>query len=403
MLNGFTVVLGVTGGIAAYKAAALCSKLVQAGADVRVIMTRSAVQFITPLTFQTISRHDVIVDIFDEKDASSVSHIDLADRADLVVVAPATANILAKMTYGMANDMLSTTLLATTAPILVAPAMNVHMYEHTAVQSNLKQLRERGIHFIDPNAGQLACGYVGKGRLAEPEQIFEHIQKLLIPSRRLSGKKLLVTAGGTIERLDPVRYLSNDSSGKMGYAIAQAAKQMGAEVTLVSANVHLQPPSGVQLIKVESAKQMYDAVMSKFADQDIVVKAAAVADYRPVQQAEQKIKKSSDRLTIELEKTTDILAELGRHKQHQFIAGFAAETEEVAKHAVDKLKRKNCDLIFANNVSEAGAGFGSETNRIVVFDAQGEVEAIPMMQKQEAAVRLLNIIIDRLPSVKEDQ
>ncbi len=402
MLNGLTVVLGVTGGIAAYKAASLCSKLVQAGAEVRVIMTQSAVQFITPLTFQTISRHDVMVDIFDEKDASSVSHIDIADRADLFVVAPATANMLAKMTYGLADDMLSTTLLATTAPILVAPAMNVHMYEHAAVQHNMKILKERGVHFIDPNEGQLACGYVGKGRLAEPEQIFDRIQSLLSPQRSLAGKKLLVTAGGTVERIDPVRYLTNDSSGKMGYAIAEAARDMGASVTLVSANVQLSPPQGVKLLKVESAWQMLDSVMDVFHEQDIVIKAAAVADYRPVQQANQKIKKSSERMTLELEKTVDILARLGELKQHQFVVGFAAETENVEQHALAKLKRKQCDFIVANDVSEAGSGFRSDTNRVIVFDQQGTVEAMPLMSKRHVAERLLKLVAERLPKAEED-
>lgn len=401
MLTGFTVVLGVTGGIAAYKAASLCSKLVQVGAEVRVIMTESATRFITPLTFQTISRHDVITDIFGEKNASVVSHIDLADRANLFVVAPATANIMAKMAYGLADDMLSTTLLATTAPILVAPAMNVHMYEHPALQNNIQLLRDRGVHFIDPNAGQLACGYVGKGRLAEPEQIFAAIRGLLLPSRRLSGKKLLVTAGGTIERLDPVRYFSNDSSGKMGYAIAHAAKQMGADVTLVSANVRLDPPAGVGVVAVESAEQMRAAVVSRFPAQDIVVKSAAVADYRPVRQAEQKIKKTDDRLVLELVKNPDILAEIGHSKQHQFVVGFAAETHDMEKHALDKLIRKNCDLIIANDVGEEGSGFGVNTNRVVMFDRHGPVERVPLMSKQEVAERILNVIADRLEATRK--
>jgi phosphopantothenoylcysteine decarboxylase/phosphopantothenate--cysteine ligase len=396
MLNDKTILVGVSGGIAAYKAAALCSKLAQAGAKVHVIMTESATRFIAPLTFQTLSRHDVIVDTFDEKDASVISHIDLADRADLVVVAPATANMIAKMAHGLADDMLSTTLLATTAPVIVAPAMNVHMYAHPAVQANMQTLAERGVFFIEPGTGQLACGYVGKGRLEEPEQVVEAIRSFFAGQQLLAGKKVLITAGGTVERIDPVRYLTNDSSGKMGYAIAEAARSMGAQVTLVTGKATVAIPDGVEAVSVESALDMMNAVMARFEQSDIVIKAAAVADYRPLQRAQQKIKKKDDELTLTLVKNPDILQTVGRLKTTQFVVGFAAETERVDEHAMDKLQRKNCDLVVANDVTQEGAGFGTDTNVVRVYDAQGLVEAIPIMSKHGVARQLLTLIAERI-------
>ncbi|ULL17412.1 bifunctional phosphopantothenoylcysteine decarboxylase/phosphopantothenate--cysteine ligase CoaBC [Paenibacillus sp. H1-7] len=396
MLKGKTIVLGVSGGIAAYKAAAICSKLKQSGAEVYVIMTESATKFIAPLTFQTLSRHDVIVDTFDEKDASVVSHIDLADRADLFVVAPATANIIAKMAHGLADDMLSTTLLATTAPVLVAPAMNVHMYEHPAVIANMKLLGDRGVLFVEPGTGQLACGYVGKGRLEEPERIVEAIERYFAEKQLLHGKKVLVTAGGTVERIDPVRYLTNDSSGKMGFAIAEAARIMGADVTLVVGKASAYIPPGIRTVRVQSAEDMLDAVMERFGDTDIVIKAAAVADYRPAETATQKIKKKDEAMTIQLVKNKDILQTLGQHKTTQFIVGFAAETENIDEHALDKLQRKNCDLLVANDVSQEGAGFGYDTNIVRIYDGNGLVEALPIMTKQEVARRLLLQVAERI-------
>lgn len=396
MLKGKTILLGVSGGIAAYKAAAICSKLAQAGADVRVIMTESATKFIAPLTFQTLSRHDVIVDTFDEKDASVVSHIDLADRADLAVIAPATANMIAKLALGIADDMLSTTLLATTAPLLVAPAMNVHMYAHPAVQANMNTLADRGALFVEPGTGQLACGYVGKGRLEEPEQIVEAIRRFFADKELLRGKKLLVTAGGTVERIDPVRYLTNDSSGKMGFAIAEAAHLMGAEVTLVCGKATAAPPQGVRLIQVESAVQMLDAVVERMPETDIIIKAAAVADYRPAEQADQKIKKKDEEMTIKLVKNPDILQTIGSMKTTQFIVGFAAETEKIDEYALDKLKRKNCDLLVANDVTQEGAGFGTDTNVVRIYDAGGLVEALPVMTKREVAQQLLAHVAERM-------
>jgi len=396
MVRGKTIILGITGGIAAYKAATLCSKLVQAGADVHVIMTNSAAQFITPLTLQTLSRNPVYIDTFDERNPAVVSHIDLADRADLIVIAPATANILAKMAGGHGDDMLSTTLLAASCPIMVAPAMNVHMYEHPAVVSNIELLASRGVMFIEPGTGQLACGYVAKGRLAEPEDIAAAIYSWFAGSGKLKGKRVVVTAGGTIERLDPVRYLTNDSSGKMGFAIAEAALLMGADVTVIAGRTNVQAPSGVKLVRVESAEQMLQAATAAFDDADIVVKAAAVADYRPAAASERKLKKTGERLILELERTTDILQTLGQRKKRQFLVGFAAETEQVEHYAMDKLQRKRCDLIVANDVSMEGAGFNGDTNIIAVYGAEGKVAELPLMSKREAASRLLGIIAERM-------
>lgn len=397
MIQGKRILLGISGGIAAYKAAALCSRLVQSGAEVKVIMTEGATKFITPLTLQTISRHRVITDVFAEEDPSVVSHIDLADHSDAVVIAPATANMIAKMAYGIADDMLSTTLLATNAPIIVAPAMNVHMYAHPAVQDNLAKLQSRGVQVIEPGTGQLACGYVGKGRLAEPETIYEQLVQLLADRQPLlAGRRLLVTAGGTIERIDPVRYLTNDSSGKMGYAIAEAARNMGAEVTLIAANTQLPDPQGVEVIPVISAQHMYDQVLARLPQMDVIIKAAAVSDYRPVQMATQKLKKGSSSLTITLEKTPDILEEIGRRKTTQYVVGFAAETEHLAQHAMAKLQAKRSDLIVANDVSVPGVGFGSDSNAVTIFDQNGEVERLPVQMKAGIANRLLTIIAERL-------
>lgn len=398
ILKGKSILLGVSGGIAVYKAVSLCSKLAQAGADVRVIMTESAVKFVAPLTFQTLSRHHVMTDTFEEKDPSVVSHIDLADHADLVVIAPATANILAKMALGIGDDMLSTTLLATTAPILAAPAMNVHMYEHPAVLNNMETLRERGVHFIEPGEGQLACGYVGKGRLAEPEQIYEAIVAMLQPDLPLQGKKVLVTAGGTVERLDPVRYLSNDSSGKMGYAVAEEARGMGAEVVLISAPSSLPRPEGVEFVPVVSALDMLSAVMERLKDVDIVIKAAAVADYRPAEASPVKIKKKDEEMTIRLVKNPDILQQIGERKTKQYVIGFAAETNDLEANGLDKLRRKNCDLMVANDVTLEGAGFGTDTNIVTLLDKDGNVERLPILSKREVARHLLKLAAERLPS-----
>ncbi|WP_308634485.1 bifunctional phosphopantothenoylcysteine decarboxylase/phosphopantothenate--cysteine ligase CoaBC [Paenibacillus silvisoli] len=396
MLRGKTIVLGISGGIAAYKAATICSRLVQAGANVRVIMTESATKFVTPLTLQTLSRHTVYTDTFDEFDPAVVAHINVADSADLVVLAPATANVLAKMANGHGDDMLSTTLLATTAPILVAPAMNVHMYAHPAVQRNMEVLAERGVRFVEPGTGLLACGYVGKGRLAEPEDIVFAVQQWFAHSQDLAGKNVLVTAGGTVERLDPVRFLTNDSSGKMGFALAEAAANRGANVTLIAARTTAEPIQGVNVVRVESAEQMLQAVLERYDSADAVIKAAAVADYRPAVRANSKIKKSEEKLVLELERTTDILKTLGERKTHQFLVGFAAETEQIERYAMDKLVRKNCDLVVANDVSEEGAGFNVDTNIVRVFGEEGLLEALPMLRKREVADRLIGLIVERM-------
>ncbi|MEV2805187.1 bifunctional phosphopantothenoylcysteine decarboxylase/phosphopantothenate--cysteine ligase CoaBC [Paenibacillus larvae] len=396
MLQDKTIILGVCGGIAAYKAAALCSKLAQAGADVYVIMTESATKFITPLTFQTLSRNPVMIDTFDEKDTSVVSHINLADKADLMLIAPATANMIAKMAIGLGDDMLSTTMLAATATVMVAPAMNVHMYEHPAVQENMSTLSKRGVIFVEPGSGQLACGYVGKGRLAEPEDIVAEVRRFFAEKTLLQGKRVLVTAGGTVERIDPVRYITNDSSGKMGYAVAEAARRLGAEVTLVTGPTALEASAGVQVVPVLSAEDMLKEVQNRYKDLDIVIKAAAVADYRPLVQSKSKMKKADKTLTLELVKNPDILETLGKNKTHQFLVGFAAETDSLDEYAMDKLVRKNCDLLVGNDVSVEGAGFGSETNVVRIYDKQGLVESLPLLRKEEVALHLLRLIAARM-------
>ncbi|WP_145413900.1 bifunctional phosphopantothenoylcysteine decarboxylase/phosphopantothenate--cysteine ligase CoaBC [Paenibacillus xylanexedens] len=414
MLNGKKIVLGVTGGIAAYKAATLCSKLVQKGADVHVIMTASATQFITELTLQTLTRNAVYTDTFDEREPAVVSHINLADMADLVLVAPATANVIAKMAHGMADDMLTTTLLATTAPVMIAPAMNVHMYDHPAVKHNMNLLAERGTLMIEPGEGLLACGYVGKGRLEEPETIVDVVERFFaqrdaregiqeslqsrMPRKNLllDGKKVVVTAGGTIERIDPVRYITNDSSGKMGFAIAAAARDLGADVKLVTGNTQAQPPENVEIIPVQSAQDMYEAVAQEWDGADIVIKAAAVADYRPKEVYMEKIKKKGDTLSLELVKNIDILETLGKRKTHQYLIGFAAETQSLEMYAREKLERKNCDLIVANDVTRSGAGFGTDTNAVHIYDRDGLVEELELMSKEEVAHRLLRIAAERI-------
>lgn len=395
MLQGKTIVLGVSGGIAVYKAAALCSKLTQAGANVRVIMTESAAKFVAPLTFQALSRNEVMTDTFHEFESDKIMHIHTADTADLFVIAPATANIMAKMASGIGDDMLTTTLLATTAPVMAAPAMNVHMYTHPAVQHNMQILRSRGVLFLEPGEGQLACGYVGKGRLQEPEEIVAAIERFFASKQLLSGKRVLVTAGGTIERIDPVRYITNDSSGKMGYAIAEEARQMGADVLLVTAPTSLRPPDGVSVIPVQSAEEMLAAVLEHLDDVDIVYKTAAVADYRPVEQADRKIKKTDGELVIRLVKNPDILQTIGERKTTQFVVGFAAETNDVDRYAQEKLARKNCDMIVANDVTEPGAGFGTDTNAVRVFDRNGLVVTMPVQSKQAIARRLLELAAQR--------
>ena len=390
MLTGKTVVLGVCGGIAAYKAVDVVSRLVKCGATVHVIMTAAAAQFVTPLMFREISGQPVYTTMWEEPKLWNVEHIALARRADLFVIAPATANMIGKIANGIADDFLSTTVMATTAPVLLVPAMNTEMYLSAATQTNLKTLADRGFHLMTPESGPLACGTAGIGRLPESSAIVERIAAHFSAGKSLQGVRLLVTAGGTREAIDPVRYIGNRSSGKMGYAIAAVAAERGAEVILVSGPVSLAAPTGVTRVSVESALEMRDAVLAAFPNVDIVIKAAAVADYRPDVVAEQKIKKQSSNMTVNLIKNPDILAELGSSKSSQFLVGFAAETQDLAKNATEKLRRKNLDMLVANDVTQAGAGFESETNIVKVFYQDGVSEELPQMSKLELAAVLLD-------------
>lgn len=402
MFAGKKILVGVTGGIAAYKAVEVASRLRKLHAEVHVAMTKSATQFIAPLTLRSLSANPVYVDMFDEPKLWNVEHISLAEHVDAVIVAPATANILAKMTIGLADDFLSTVLLATRAPIFVAPAMNHAMYHHPATQDNLLRLRDRGIQIIGPGTGFQACGTEGDGRMSEPVEIVESLAHFFTESDCLRGKKVLVTAGGTQEPLDPVRYLANRSSGRMGYAIAQAFQEAGAETTLVSAPTDLATPPGVIRISVQTALEMYDAVMAHFPEVDVVIKAAAVADYRPAVQAEQKIKKDGTSRTIELVPNPDILAELGRKKTTQVLIGFAAETENLLANAQDKMRKKNVDLLVANDVTQSGAGFGSPTNIVSFLFPDGRRIDYPQMSKLEVARHLLREIISLLSVEKKE-
>ena len=393
MLENKKVLVCVTGGIAVYKSAALTSKLVQAGAEVRVLMSESATKFVAPLTFQALSKNDVYMDTFDEKIPGKIAHIELADWADVILVAPATANIIGKLANGIADDMVSTTLLAATAPIMIAPAMNVHMYQHKAVQRNMAQLREDGYLFIEPSEGYLACGYVGKGRLEEPETIVTYLQSYFSEEKKpLLGKKVLITAGPTRERIDPVRYISNFSSGKMGYALAEVASSLGAEVTLVSGPVALDSPVAVKVVHVESASEMYEAVMDIMDDQDVIIGTAAVADYKPAVYENQKVKKQDGDSTLELTRTKDILHEVGMRKTKQILIGFAAETDRLEEYAKKKLIKKNADMIVANNVTHEGAGFGTDTNIVTLYKRDGTSKELPLLSKAKVAEQIFKEI-----------
>lgn len=397
MLNGKKIVLCVSGGIAVYKAVALTSKLTQAGAEVKVILSESAAKFVTPLTFQAMSRNEVFTDTFDEKNPQVIAHINLADWADLILVAPATANTIGKLANGIADNMITTTILAATAPVWIAPAMNVHMYDHPAVKKNMSLLADFGYEFIEPGEGYLACGYVGKGRLEEPETIVSLLQEHFgVPNQLLNGKTIVITAGPTREKIDPVRFLTNHSTGKMGYAIAAEAKKMGAKVCLISGPVALTPPAGIETIQVESAEDMYHAVLDRFESADVVIKTAAVADYRPKTTYDSKVKKQEGGQMLELERTKDILLELGQRKTHQVLVGFAAETNDVEEYARKKLAKKNADMIVANNVTQAGAGFGFDTNIVTIFKRDGTVTELPLMTKNEVAAQLLTEIRNEL-------
>lgn len=391
MLTGKNITLGVAGGIAAYKAVELVSGLTKKGAKVKVIMTESAQKFVQPLTFSAISHQSVFTDMFVEN--GGVTHIQLAQGADLLVVAPATANVIAKAAHGIADDLLSTVILAANCPILICPAMNTAMYQNPVVQQNIAKLHQLGYQFIGPNSGTLACGVSGPGRMSEPGEILAAIENLFLPGD-MQGIKVLVSAGPTREPIDPVRYITNRSSGKMGYAIARAAAQRGAKVVLVSGPVNLSPPPNVELIKVETAQQMYKAMLEHFPTADVVIKSAAVADYRPKQVAKQKIKKQhTDLMTLEMEKNPDILASLGRLKQQQLLVGFAAETENLEEYARAKLQAKNLDILVANNVSAPGAGFNVDTNIVTIYQRNGTVESLPLMSKEKVAHHILDLVV----------
>ncbi|MBC1481391.1 bifunctional phosphopantothenoylcysteine decarboxylase/phosphopantothenate--cysteine ligase CoaBC [Listeria seeligeri] len=390
-MQGKNILLAVSGGIAVYKAVALTSKLTQAGANVKVMMTEHAQEFVPPLSFQVLSKNDVYTDTFDEKKSSVVAHIDLADWADLVIVAPATANVIGKMANGIADDMITTTLLATEAPVWVAPAMNVHMIQHPAVIRNINRLYQDGVRFIEPEEGYLACGYVGRGRLEEPEKIVLRIAEFFQEDKDLlRGEKVLITAGATQEKLDPVRYFTNHSTGKMGFAIAEVAARQGAEVTLVTTSKTLPVPPNVQVEYVESAEEMYLAVKKNQASQSVFVMTAAVADYTPAKVSEQKIKKQPGDFTIEMKRTKDILLEVGQNKtENQVVIGFAAETENLEANARKKLTTKNADIIVANNVSQPGAGFSLDTNIVTLYRKDGTNEALPLLDKKKVAEHIV--------------
>jgi phosphopantothenoylcysteine decarboxylase/phosphopantothenate--cysteine ligase len=386
------LVLGVTGGIACYKAVELVRLLVKDGFVVQVIMTRGAMEFVTPLTFQTLSGMPVATETFNLTQESEIGHINLADSADLFVIAPATANVIGKIAAGIADDLLTTVLMATKAPVLIAPAMNIHMYENPILQENVRKLRRLGYHFIEPAEGYLACGYEGKGRLPEPEKILEETRRLL-KKKDLVGEKLLITAGPNREPLDPVRYLSNRSSGKMGYALARAAIRRGAEVALISGPTELEPPAGARLTSVTTAAEMRQAVLEEFSACTAVIMAAAVSDYRPVDFARKKIKRGKGPIELRLEPNPDILKEISARKNGKMLVGFAAETGELVANATKKLKDKNLDMIVANNVSEAGAGFDLDTNVATILDRGGTVHSLPLMSKDELAEQILDHLL----------
>ena len=393
------ITLGVSGGVAAYKAAELVRRLQQEGHSVQVVMTRAAREFITPLTFAALSGQKVITDLFRDSSGgdanleSAIEHIAVAQRTDLLLVAPATADIIAKFARGVADDFLTTLYLASTASVVIAPAMNVNMWNHRATQENVETLRKRGVKIVQPDEGYLACGMTGPGRLAGLEEILTAVHEVTRAQRDLEGETILVSAGPTCEDLDPVRFISNRSSGKMGYAVAEAAAKRGAKVILVSGPVNLETPAGVERIDVRTAQEMHRAIVERFTGASIAIFAAAVADYRPVERATEKIKKSAAPLSVLLEPTTDILAEAAKNKGHRIVVGFAAETDHVAENARKKLVSKNADLIVANDVTAEGAGFDRDTNVVTLFSRDGRDLALPKMSKREVAQRILDEVL----------
>lgn len=392
MLNGKHIILGITGSIAAYKAAMLCRLLVKEGAEVRVVMTPIAKQFITPLTMATLSKHPILVEFFNPENGEWNSHVSLGEWADMLLIAPATANTLAKMCTGVADNLLLTTYLSSRGKVAVAPAMDLDMYAHTTTQQNLRTLEERGVAIIEPEAGELASGLVGKGRMAEPEEIVRQVEAILSPTpSTLEGKRYIVTAGATIESIDPVRYITNHSTGKMGYAIAEELAARGAEVRLISGRTNLAIPRGVERIDVLSAEQMYNAAVEAWGDADGAVMCAAVADYTPANVADHKLKKGEGEMFIELKRTKDIARELGASKGKRILVGFALETDNEQSNAEGKLQRKNFDFVVLNSLRDKGAGFGGDTNKITLISAEG-AEEHPLMMKSEVA----KIIVDKI-------
>lgn len=395
MLKGKTVVLAVSGSIAAYKIASLASALGKLHADVQVLMTQNATNFINPITFETLTGNKCLVDTFDRNFQYSVEHVALAKRADVVLVAPASANVIGKIANGIADDMLTTTVMACKCKKIISPAMNTQMFENPIVQDNLKKLEHYGYEVIQPAVGLLACKDVGKGKMPEPETLLEYILQEVAYEKDLKGKKILVTAGPTQEPIDPVRYLTNHSSGKMGYAIAKVCSMRGAEVILVSGKTAIKPPLFVDVVPVTTAREMYEAVTGRSDRQDIVIKAAAVADYRPKTISEQKVKKTDGELSIEMERTDDILKYLGEHKRaNQFLCGFSMETEHMLKNSRKKLKKKNLDMIVANNVKVEGAGFAGDTNIVTLITGDDETQ-LPLLSKEETAVEIMNKILEQ--------
>lgn len=395
MLRGKCILLGVTGSIAAYKAASLASRLMKLHAEVHVLMTRNAAEFINPITFETLTGNKCLMDTFDRNFQFSVEHVSIAKKADLLLIAPASANVIGKLACGIADDMLTTTAMACTCPKIISPAMNTRMFENPVVQDNLKRLAHYGWEIVQPAVGMLACKDVGAGKMPEPETLVEYVLRAAAYEKDLKGKKLLVTAGPTQEPLDPVRYLTNHSTGKMGYAIAKMAMLRGADVTLVTGKTALDPPMFVRVVSVTTAREMFEAVTARASEQDIIIKAAAVADYRPKYVSGEKIKKSGETSVLELEKTDDILKYLGEHRRDgQFLCGFSMETEHMVENSRKKLKKKHLDMIAANNLKMAGAGFGTDTNIITLITEEGE-EELELMSKEDAALAILDAIADR--------
>ena len=397
MLKNKTVVIGVSGGIAVYKACDIVSRLKKLNANVHVIMTNNATEFVTPLTFQSLSQNYVVNDMFEEPKTWDVEHISLAKKADVFLIAPATANVIGKIANGICDDMLTTTVMATTGKVLIAPDMNTNMYRNPILQRNITILKELGYNFVDPESGRLACGDVGEGKLAQPEVIVNEVVNLLTDEEKdLQGQKIMITAGPTVESIDPVRYLTNRSTGKMGYAIAKQAANRGAEVTLVSGPTNIAPPSNIKkLIKIESAKDMYNAIIENFDDNQVIIKSAAVADYKPKTYSDKKIKKNDDDLVIKLDRNKDIAYELGKIKKDKILVGFAAETNDIIENAKGKIQKKNFDFIVANDLTEEGAGFGTDTNIVKIIDKEGNINKYPQMKKDEVA----NVILDKVKSL----